>query len=583
MAEYDLVIRGGTIADGTGADLFVGDVAVRDGKIAAVGRFAGQGAEEIDASGLLVTPGFVDFHTHYDAQVTWDTQFSPSTNHGVTTVLLGNCGVGFAPCRPDQREAMIDVMEGVEDIPGIVMAEGLPWNWVSFPDYLDALEQRHMDADFAVAVPHIPVRVWVMGQRAIDREPATTADMRAMAEIVAEGMAAGAFGFSTTRVIGHRTAGGEQLPVTTASEDELMTIALAMKPHGPALFMSASEFDTSNGFSAEFRLLERIARESGHTVTFPLLQYNEAPDRWLEIAEACAGSRAAGIDLLGQVVARPVGVLLGLQLTLHPFRGCPSYDAIDALPLPERVAAMRQPATRAAILAEYEQPLDPKYPGFMRDIHLFYRMGADPDYSPGEDKRFGTIAAQTGRTLAECAYDALLEDDGQAILYLPARNFTRFNLDTVRDMLLREDTVLGLGDGGAHCGAICDGSMPTYLLAYWTRDRVGEQLSIPQAVAMMTGHTARVAGFGDRGVIAPGMKADINVIDHARLRLHAPRASFDLPAGGRRLTQAAEGYVATIVSGVVTQRHDQPTGALPGRLVRGRRPAPVPVPATFAA
>ncbi|NKI98347.1 amidohydrolase family protein [Novosphingobium sp. SG707] len=569
MADYDLVIRGGTLADGTGGDLYDADLAIADGRIAAIGQIAGSGAEEIDARGQLVTPGFVDIHTHYDAQVTWDSHFSPSTNHGVTSLLMGNCGVGFAPCKPEMREQMIDVMEGVEDIPGIVMTEGLPWNWTTFPDFLNALEQRRMDADFGVAVPHIPIRVWVMGQRAIKREPATTRDMQRMAALVAEGMAAGAFGFSTTRVIGHRTAGGEQLPVTTASEDELMTIALAMRPHGKALFMSASEFDTANGFSSEFRLLQRIAQESGHTVTFPLLQYDEAPDRWLEIAEACANARAAGADMLGQVVGRPVGVLMGLQLTLHPFRGCPSYDAIDALPLAQRVAAMRDPHTRAAILSEYGGRLDPaKYPAFMRYIHLCYPMGAEPDYSPPESRRLDNLAAARGVSLPELAYDLLLEEEGQAILYFPARNFTRFNLDVVRDMLTRDDTVLGLGDGGAHCGAICDGSMQTYLLTYWARDRVGERLSIPHVVHRMTGHTAGVMGLTDRGVLAPGMKADINVIDHDRLHLYPPRASFDLPAGGRRLTQEARGYTATILSGIITHREDKPTGALPGRLLR---------------
>ena len=577
MPDHDLVIRNGTIADGSGAPLTTGDIAVRDGRIVAIGVVPGSGAEEIDARGKLVTPGFVDIHTHYDAQVTWDTHFSPSTNHGVTTVLLGNCGVGFAPCRPDQRDEMIDVMEGVEDIPGIVMAEGLPWNWETFPDFLDALDQRHMDADFAVAVPHIPVRVWVMGQRAIDREPATSADMKQMAVLVKEGLEAGAFGFSTTRVIGHRTAGGEQLPVTTASEDELMTIALAMKGFGKSLFMSASEFDTANGFSSEFKMLARIAETSGQTVTFPLLQYNEAPDRWREIADAAAAERRKGVDILGQVVGRPVGVLYGLQLSLHPFRGCPTYEAIEPLPLAERAAEMRKPDVRSAILAEMALPLDPKFPVFSRDIHLCYAMGAVPVYSPDEADRFDNVAARRGCSVYEVAYDALIADEGKGILYFPARNFTYYNLDVVHDMLTREETILGLGDGGAHVGAICDGSMQTFLLAYWTRDRAGEKLSIPEAVRLMTSHTAQVGGFRDRGLIAPGYKADLNIIDYDRLSLSPPRAVFDLPAGGRRLTQDAKGYVATIVSGIATHRDDRPTGALPGRLVRGQRAAPAPV------
>ncbi len=574
MHVYDLVVRNGMIADGSGGPLSRGDVAISNGTIVAVGLIDGAGAEEIDATGKLVTPGFVDIHTHYDAQVTWDRHFSPSTNHGVTTVLLGNCGVGFAPCRPDQRDEMIDVMEGVEDIPGIVMAEGLPWNWETFPDFLDALEQRHMDADFAVAVPHIPVRVYVMGKRAIDREPSTRADMNQMAALVREGIEAGAFGFSTTRVLGHRTASGEQLPVTTASEDELMTIALAMKPLGRKLFMTASEFDTANGFSAEFQMLARIAAISGQTVTVPLLQYNEAPDQWREIADGLAAERRKGADMYGQVVGRPVGVLYGLQLTLHPFRGCPTYEAIEHLPIAARAAEMRKPGVRAAILAEVDLPLDPKYPRFVREIQLCYAMAETPDYAPAETDRFDNIAARRGCSVYEVAYDALLADDGEGILYFPARNYTYYNLDVVHDMLTREETVLGLGDGGAHVGSICDGSMQTFLLTYWTRDRASDRLSIPEAVRMMTSHTAQVGGFGDRGLIAPGYKGDLNVIDYDGLALDPPRAVFDLPAGGRRLTQSSRGYAATIVSGVVTVRDDQPTGALPGRLVRGRRDAP---------
>jgi N-acyl-D-aspartate/D-glutamate deacylase len=575
MAEFDLVIRGGTICDGTGGALFEGDVAVRGGKIVHVGAFDGSGAEEIDAKGLLVTPGFVDIHTHFDGQATWDNHFGPATNHGVTTLLMGNCGVGFAPSRPEQRDKMIEVMEGVEDIPGIVLTEGLPWNWETFPDYLDALEQRHMDADFAVAVPHIPVRVWVMGQRAIDREPARREDMQQIAAIVKEGIEAGAFGFSTTRVIGHQTKKGEQLPSTTAGEDELMTIAMAMKSLGKkSLFMSASEFETTEfGFNGEFGILERVAQYSGQTVTFPLLQYNEAPTRWREIADFCAAARARGIDMYGQVVGRPVGVLYGLQLTQHPFIGAPSYKAIAHLPHAERVEQMRRPEVRAAILAEAAEQDAVKKP-FVRNFHLFYAMGEDPNYSPNPADRFDNVAKRLGVSEAEVAYDTLMANDGKGIIYFPARNFTEYNLDNVFHMLQREDTVLGLGDGGAHVGGICDASMQTFLLTYWTRDREGDRLTIPQAVHMMTGHTAEVGGFRDRGVIKVGYKADFNVIDYDKLRLHAPHAVFDLPAGGRRLFQDADGYVATIVSGTVTRRNGVFTGELPGRLVRGMRASP---------
>lgn len=577
--SFDLVIRGGTVADGTGSTLWDGDIAIRGDTIVATGSFSGTGREEIDARDKLVTPGFVDIHTHYDAQATWDTRFTPSTNHGVTSILMGNCGVGFAPCKPEMRAAMIDVMEGVEDIPGIVMQEGLPWNWETFPQFMDALAMRHMDADFAVAIPHIPVRVDVMGQRAIDREPSTFDDMDAMAHIVQEGMTAGAFGFSTTRVIGHRTGSGAQLPVTSASEQELMAIALAMKPFGKHLFMSASEFDTRQGFSSEFEMLARIAQTSGHTVTFPLLQYNEAPNRWREIASACAAQRARGADILGQVVARPVGVLLGLQLTLHPFRGCPSYDAVDHLPLARRVKAMQEPELKARILDELAAARDrQEWPDFMYDVEQMFAIDVDPDYAPHKTYRFDRIAKRRSTSAADIAYDTMLERKGQGILYLPLRNYTHGNLDVVRDMLKREETVLGLGDGGAHVGAICDASMQTYMLAYWTRDRARDRLSIPEVVRMMTRDTAQVAGLGDRGLILPRFKADLNIIDHDRLALSAPQVHHDLPSAGRRLSQQAHGYDATIVSGIVTARDDRPTGARPGRLLRHRRTVHAPSP-----
>jgi N-acyl-D-aspartate/D-glutamate deacylase len=569
-----LVIRGGTLADGSGGELREADVAIQGGRIVEVGKVAGSGAEEIDARGRLVTPGFVDIHTHFDGQATWEDHFAPSTNHGVTTLLMGNCGVGFAPCRPDQRAKMIDVMEGVEDIPGIVMAEGLPWNWETFPEFLDALSKRRMDADFACAVPHIPVRVYVMGDRALNREPANSADMAQMAALVKEGIAAGALGFSTSRVIGHRTASGDQLPVTTASEDELMTIAMAMKSLGKGLFMSASEFDTGNGFSSEFMMLKRIAEHSGQTVTFPLLQYNEAPDRWREIADACAAARAEGLDMYGQVVGRPVGVLFGLELTQNPFQGCPSYDAIAALPLADRAREMSSPERRAAILAEAGQIDRDGVRPFARSYELFYAMGQDPDYSPAEADRFDNVAARRGVSMAEVAYDTLLADGGRGIIYFPARNFTDYSLDNVHHMLQRADTVLGLGDGGAHVGGICDASMQTFMLTYWTRDRKGPRLDLPWVVQAMTSHTAGIMGFQDRGLIKPGYKADLNVIDYDNLKLHPPHATYDLPAGGRRLSQTAEGYDATVLSGRITFRHGEATGELPGRLVRGKQPMP---------
>jgi N-acyl-D-aspartate/D-glutamate deacylase len=576
MADYDLVIRNGSIADGSGADLFDGDVAIRDGKIVAVGKVLGVGDEEIDAQGKLVTPGFVDIHTHYDGQVTWDDHLSPSSNHGVTTVLMGNCGVGFAPCRPDQRAIMIDVMEGVEDIPGIVMAEGLPWNWTTFPEYMDALDARRMDIDFGVQVPHIPVRVYVMGKRGVAREPARTEDIRQMAALVREGLEAGALGFSSSRSAGHRTASGDVVPSTTASEDELLGIGLAMKAAGKGLFMTATDFDTSNGTSAEFALLRRIAEASGRPSFFPLLQYNEAPHRWFEIAEACAEARRHGADMYGQVVGRPVGLLYGLELTSHPFSGCPSYRQVMHLPLPERVKALRDPALRARIVSEEATLEDERVLRLARSVDEMYPMGDPPNYSPSADDRLDNIGARTGRTALEVAYDEMLEHEGKGLIYHPARNFTDFNLDVVLQMLKRDDTILGLGDGGAHLGRICDGSMPSFMLTYWCRDRQGERLSLPWTVMKLTKQTAELGGFHDRGQIRVGYKGDLNVIDFDNLTLHAPHAVQDLPAGGTRLFQEADGYVATVLSGHVTFRDGKATGLLPGRLVRGAQPSPAP-------
>ena len=574
MAAYDMVIRGGTVVDGTGGEPFTADVAIHNGKIAAVGKVGEAGREEIDARGLLVTPGFVDIHTHFDAQVMWDKHLTPSSGHGVTTLLMGNCGVGFAPCKPEDRPVMVDVMEGVEDIPGAVLNEGLPWNWSTFPEFMDALEMRRVDVDFATMVPHVPVRVYVMGERGVRREPATPAEIRQMAAIVKEGVEAGALGFTTSRTAGHRARSGDVIPSTTVSEDELLGIALALKEVGTGQIMSASEFDTSNGPSTEFALLRRLAEASGRPVHFPLLQGNDFPDRWREIADAVAEARKAGAMMHGQVVARPVGVLYGLQMTSHPFSNCPSYIAIADRPLAERVALMRDPALKAKLLKE--DPLTPKARTvFMsRQLQQLFRMGDPPNYAPPLEQRIDKLAEREGRSALDIAYDILLEKDGHGVLYHPARNYAFNNLDTVLEMLKRPEGIIGLGDGGAHLGRICDSSMPTFLLSYWARDREGEKLPVQTVVKKLTSDNARNLGFLDRGVLKPGYKADVNVIDHARLRLHAPHATHDLPTGGMRLSQQADGYVATILSGEVTFRNGKSTGKLPGKLVRGPQAAP---------
>lgn len=576
MAHFDIIVRGGTIADGTGAPLFTGDIAIKDGIIVSVGVVQGTADEEIDARDLLVTPGFVDIHSHFDGQVTWDNHLTPSSGHGVTTVLMGNCGVGFAPCRPDQHDVMIDVMEGIEDIPGIVMAEGIPWGWETFPQFMDFLDTRTIDVDFAVQVPHIPVRVYVMGDRAVNLEMATPDDIEQMAAIVREGMEAGALGFTSSRAAGHRTASGEVAPSTYADEDELQAFAKVLNDLDQGMFCVATDFELKDGVSGEFELLRRIADTARRPVMFPLLQHNEEPDRWMKITEATAAARADGLDMLGQVVGRPVGLLYGLECSSHPFSGCASYQPIRDLPLADQVAVLRDPDVRAHILSETPQMDDARVLKLARSFDEMFKMGSVPNYSPALEDRVDKIAERLGVTPEEVAYDMMLEDDGHGIIYHPARNFARTNLDTVRDMVLRPETIMGLADGGAHLGRICDASMPTFMLTYWTRDRTYGRIDLTWMVKAMTQDTAAVAGLNDRGVIKPGYKADLNIIDYENLTLFAPHATFDLPAGGRRLAQRAAGYKATILSGVVTFRDGDSTGQLPGRLIRGAKPIPAP-------
>jgi N-acyl-D-amino-acid deacylase len=568
MTKHDLVIRGGTVVDGTGGEPFDADVAVKDGRIVEVGKVADAGAEEIDAKGHLVTPGFIDIHTHFDAQIMWDQHMTPCSEHGVTTVLMGNCGVGFAPCKPEHREVMVDVMDGVEDIPADVLNMGLPWTWQSFPEFMDVLATREADVDFGTFVPHVPIRVFVMGERGIRREPASPADIKQMAALVEDGIAAGGFGFTTSRATGHRARSGDVIPSTTADEDELMAMALALKRQGRGHFMSASEFHTDNGFSSEFNMLRRIAETSGRPVHFPLLQGGDAPEGWRIVADGAAEAARHGGTMRGQVVPRPVGVLFGLEMTNNPFTTCASYRAIAHLPLAERVAAMRDPALRARLLAEEPAQAEDRVVKMSRSAHMLYRMGDPPNYAPPLADRLDKIAESRGTTALDVAYDILLENDGRGALYLPARNYAYGNLDTCLEMLKLPETEIGLGDAGAHVGRICDSSMPTFLLTYWGRDRDGERLSLPWIVKALTADHAQFMGMPDRGLVKTGLKADLNVIDHGRLRLHTAHATHDLPGGGMRLAQHADGYVATVVSGHVTRRDGTWTGALPGRLVR---------------
>lgn len=567
---FDLVLRGGTIVDGTGAEPYIGDVAVLGDRIVEVGHFAGSGREEIDARGRLVTPGFVDIHTHYDGQVTWDSHLAPSSHHGVTTVVMGNCGVGFAPCRPDQRELMIEVMEGVEDIPGVVMAEGVPFDWETFPQYLDFLEQRKCDVDFAAQVPHAPVRVYVMGKRGADREPATAADMRQMGEIVAAGIAAGALGFSTSRTLLHRTTSGALAPTITAAESELHAIASAMRGIGAGVIEMIDDFpDTTADHSSEFAMWRRLATTAERPISFQVMQFRAAPERWRYLLALLEDANREGLRMRGQVCPRPIGVLYGLDLSGHPFVQCPTYVEIAHLPLAERVALMRRPDIRAKILSEEHYNPDPRVIQFDRNVDTMYALGNPPNYLPPLEDRLDHRASALGIGIFELAYDEMLKDDGHAILYHAVTNFVDNTSGVTYELLNHPLTVLGVGDGGAHVGKICDASAPTFVLTYWTRDRVGDRIPIPAAIKMLTQDTAATVGLNDRGILSPSYKADLNVINYDALRLYTPHIAFDLPAGGRRLLQRADGYDMTIVSGVVTYRNGQSTGALPGRLVRG--------------
>ena len=572
MAPFDLVIRGGTVLDGTGGEPRRADVAVSEGRIVAVGGVTQSGREEIDAKGLAVTPGFVDVHTHYDGQATWDERFRPSSGHGVTTVLMGNCGVGFAPCRPQDRDTLIKVMEGVEDIPDIVMREGVPWNWQSFPEYLDALAARRCDIDFATQVPHAPLRVFVMGQRGVDREPATAQDMAAMSALVEEGLEAGALGFSTSRSLFHRASDGALTPTITAGEEELVAIARGMRRLGKGVIQLLDDFaDTTEMGSTEFAMLRRLVEASGRPLSFTLLDISIYPGRWKTLLREVERANRDGLPIKGQVAARPVALLYGLELSFNPFSTCPSYAQVVDLPLDRKLAKLRDPAMRAALLAEQPIYRNPQMLAFMRNVGNMYVLGDPPNYTPPAESRLDARAAKAGVTPLELAYDLLVSGDGRTILFHPGANYSDASDANMASMLNHDHTVMALGDGGAHYGMICDASYTTHALTYWTRDRQGPRWSLPQAVRQLTDVPARTVGLGDRGRLVPGGKADINVIDLDRLRVAAPHPVRNLPGGGRRLEQKAEGYRATIVSGEVTYRDGAFTGVLPGRLVRGAR------------
>ncbi len=582
--NYDLCICNGTVYDGTGADPIQADIAIKDGMIVAVGAVTGSAKETIDASGMAVTPGFIDLHTHYDGQASWDSDFQPSINHGVSTVVMGNCGVGFAPVRPSDREQLIRLMEGVEDIPGSALSEGIAWDWETLPEFMTALDAKPHTIDFAVQVTHDALRVYVMGDRAVAEQQATDDDIAAMRRLTREALEAGAIGFSTGRSDVHRSADGAWTPASEASAAELVGIAEAFQGLNHGVLQAVNDFDlerAGDAFEREFDLLESFARASGgRPFSLSLMQRDFAPDQWRRIIHRAEHAKSQGIDMRLQTAPRGIGVTTGLQCTFHPFIGFPSYKRICHLPLSERVAQMRDPAFKAQLLSESSEPLagdgtpvPPIVDALMAAMDYVagktFLLGDNPRYEQSAEDSVLSMAQVRGVSALEMMYDLLLEDEGKALLYFPIYNYTDMNFDAVYTMMTHPQAIMGLSDGGAHVGTICDSSFPTYLLSYWTRDRKqGQRLSVPEAVRRLTSDIADYCGMADRGVLKPCLKANVNVIDLENLRLHAPRMVRDLPAGGQRLLQDATGYRAVVVAGEPVLMNDQLTGRLPGRLYR---------------
>ncbi len=571
----NLLIKGGTVIDGNGTPPQLADVRIKNGVILEVAKNLVPSPNErvFDASGYLVTPGFVDVHTHYDGQATWDEQLAPSCWHGVTTVVMGNCGVGFAPVRENERQRLIDLMEGVEDIPGTALTEGMTWGWESFPEYLDVLDSRRWMMDVGTHVPHSAVRHYVMGQRAAT-ENATPEEIAQMCAIVREGVEKGALGVSTSRLLAHRDNTGGVVPGTYTEEAEFEAIVGELGKLGKGVFElipRGMDGEVSEVAHAEIDWIANVATSSGRPVIFGLMQTHTELDRWRMLLEHAGKLQAKGIPLYPQVGARPAGIVFGLQSVQHTFSTRPSYKAIEHLPLAERVAEMRKPEVRAKILAEpngtYRHPM-----AQMLHENLSHMFPIEPpiDLEPTRDSTVVKLAEAKGITPEEFCYDHMLGNDGHNLIQYPITNYYNYSLDDVYDMLVHPASHFGLGDGGAHCGVACDAGTPTMMLSYWSRDRKrGPKIELSKAVQMITSDTADLYGLKDRGRIAPGYRADINVIDYDNLQLKLQEMVFDLPTGARRLMQRATGYVATFVAGEQTIDHDSATGALPGRLIRG--------------
>ena len=576
---HDMVIRNGTIVDGTGAAAFTGDIAIDGGRISAVATAAGSkigpGRQEVDATGLHVTPGFVDIHTHYDGQATWDSEMAPSSWHGVTTVVMGNCGVGFAPAKPDKHDWLIGLMEGVEDIPGTALAEGMTWDWETFPEYMDALAKRRRTIDVATHVPHGAVRAYVMGDRGARNEVPTEHEIAQMSAIVEDGLKAGALGFSTSRTVLHKSIDGELVPGTTATKEELIGIGRAVARAGHGVFEMASDLKREWD---EFGWMGALSQETGLPVTFAMLQSIAKELPWEEQMAETAKWNAAGANIVAQIALRGNGILMAWRGTVHPFKFKPSWAEIDAAPWAEQWARISNPAWKAKLLAEPDVIPPSDIAGLLavvtQGFALHYEMGADFNYEPTVADSIAARAAAAGVSPAEYTYDLLSADDGTGFIYFPILNYADGNLDFVEGLLHRDDVVISLSDGGAHCGTICDAASPTFLLQHWVRDRTRGTIAIENAIRRQCSDTARLYGMHDRGELRPGLLADINLIDMKALKLGAPWMAFDLPAGGKRLLQKAVGYVMTIKNGEVTFRNGTMTGALPGTLVRGPQARP---------
>ena len=572
----DLIIRNGQLVDGTGSPSRSADVAVTDGHISDIGDLGGASARRvIDADGRLVTPGWVDIHTHYDGQATWDEVLAPTAWHGVTTTVMGNCGVGFAPAAPDRREWLIGLMEGVEDIPGTALAEGIDWSWETFPEYLDALDRRRWTMDVGTQIAHGAVRAYVMGERGARNEPASAEDIRAMTEIVRAAIVAGALGFSTSRTIAHTAIDGEPVPGTFAAEDELFGIGAALGELGTGVFELAPQGAAGEdivGPTREVDWMRRLSVAIGRPVTFALIQVDAAPDLWRELMDASLRAVDEGADIWPQVAGRATGLLSGHHTTYSLFDAFPAYQQVKQRGLSDQefAAALHDPEVRSAILGW--EPDEVTATSLAGAYDRTFLLGDPPDYEPGPGRSLAGLATASGRHPLEVAYDAMLADDGTGLLYVPILNYAEGSLEPVREMFLHPRAAVGLADGGAHCGVICDASMPTFMLTHWVRDRTrGERLPLEWVVRKQTRDTARLYGLGDRGTVEVGMLGDLNVIDLDELALEPPQVVRDLPAGGSRLLQRARGYVATVKAGEVTFDHGEDTGARPGRLIRGAR------------